>query len=533
MYLRKYKMLKNIILITITILTLNGCANIQAPTGGAKDNNNPIVLFTDPINKSVNFKKNKITLDFNENIILNNINQEIEFIPNINNEFKINSYKKTVTIEFTKPLKEETTYRINFNKGIKDITEGNQLDNYSIIFSTGNKIDSLRISGKINDINNNKITDAVIGLFVSNDTLNIFKQKPYIYSNSIKGEYKIENIKEGKYEIIAFIDKNKNYLIDRNEKIGYKNESIQLNTNINNLDINIDNIKNTDSLKIISTYTTGNKLDIELNKGIKSVEINNNKIVKTLNNYKNKISIYSLINTKDSLEINLNIIDSTNNQVFKKIKFLPKEKVSKKEIANIIPSNNSKVILYKENINIKFSKPIKDLNKENLIKLYIDNNKYKNLVKNIDYTINDESDNIEIKTNFIAVDSFKIEIDKGTLYTINDDSVYSIKSKYLIIDNTEIGSIEGKIKSITDNIIIQLLDDKYNVVEEIKNKKEYKFINIRPGKYNIRVINDTNKNGLWDKGEYSKRTQSEEVRYYKEEITLKENWEIQDINLEI
>jgi hypothetical protein len=47
------------------------------------------------------------------------------------------------------------------------------------------------------------------------------------------------------------------------------------------------------------------------------------------------------------------------------------------------------------------------------------------------------------------------------------------------------------------------------------------------------VIDDVNKNEKWDLGDYYNRIQAEEVKYYKEEIALKENWEVLDINIDL
>ena len=47
------------------------------------------------------------------------------------------------------------------------------------------------------------------------------------------------------------------------------------------------------------------------------------------------------------------------------------------------------------------------------------------------------------------------------------------------------------------------------------------------------VLIDENNNGKWDLGDYHKRQQPERVSYYPDQITLKENWEVLDININI
>jgi len=50
--------------------------------------------------------------------------------------------------------------------------------------------------------------------------------------------------------------------------------------------------------------------------------------------------------------------------------------------------------------------------------------------------------------------------------------------------------------------------------------------NLTPGTYNIRVIIDENSNGYWDSGNYEMREQPEKVIVFPETIRLRQNWEL-------
>jgi uncharacterized protein (DUF2141 family) len=536
MYLRKNKemnTLKTLILIITTTLFFK-CANISAPNGGPKDINIPILKSQYPNNKTLNFKDSKIILEFNENVTLNNANQEIQITPSINNKYKIHSKKKIIELTFTEQLKENTTYRINLNKSIKDITEGNVAQELTILFSTGNQLDSLYIEGNIINIKNNKNTDVIVGIYNSSDTLNIYKQQPYVYTKSIKGHYKLENLKNGEYDIIAFEDKNNNIIVDENEIFGFNSSTIMLKNSVKDLNINILNRIKKDSLKIKNTFTTGNKIEIEVNNGLTKVEVLGKDIVYSVHEDNKNINIYNLGSYKDSIAINLHLLDSNDNSLHQKILFKTEERKNKTEKATFNPALNTKIITNKKPIVISFTKPIIGLKENNIIKLYSDNNKIPDLLTiNKDYTVNTYNDKILINNSFTAKDSIIIQIDNKKLKTINGDSIYSIKGKYLISDITETGTIQGKINTSQNSFIVQLLDNNYKVTEQIINTPNYIFTKIKPGKYSVRVINDTNNNGVWDLGNYKSKIQPESVSYYNEEITLKENWEVLDINIDL
>src|SRR5690606_28614352 len=93
----------------------------------------------------------KIDLEFDEYFKLNNQYQEITIIPESDKapEFKIR--KKSLSIEFKDSLQANTTYVINFGKAIADVNENNILNNFTYVFSAGNEIDSLSISGEVHN----------------------------------------------------------------------------------------------------------------------------------------------------------------------------------------------------------------------------------------------------------------------------------------------------------------------------------------------------------------------------------------------
>ena len=48
-----------------------------------------------------------------------------------------------------------------------------------------------------------------------------------------------------------------------------------------------------------------------------------------------------------------------------------------------------------------------------------------------------------------------------------------------------------------------------------------------PGTYVIKYIIDTNRNGLWDNGDFNKRQQPEKVGYYPQPITVRAYWDLE------
>jgi hypothetical protein len=185
-----------------------GCAQIGAPTGGPKDSIPPELVNAVPKLMATNFKGNKIILNFNEYIDVQDItnNLLVSPLPKINPtvEYKL----KTVTVKLKDTLIDNTTYTINFGNAIKDNNEGNPFRNFSYVFSTGKTIDSLQISGNVIIAETGKADSTIIALLYQNaDDSAVQKRKPnYIAKLDSSGNFTFKYLAAGAYKIYALRD---------------------------------------------------------------------------------------------------------------------------------------------------------------------------------------------------------------------------------------------------------------------------------------------------------------------------------------
>ena len=216
--------MKSIYSIFIYLLLLSSCANIVAPTGGEKDTDSPEML-----NKSILEKEGITNIDFtfNEYIQLNKWEEYFYISPPTEKRIqkKIKGKMLTLTIEDT--LAKNTTYNIALNNCIKDNNEGNILDTLNFIFSTSDKIDSLTLSGQLQDAYTlNAVENAWIMLFVNNrvDSI-IFKEKPnYIAKTNKNGDFHFPNLNSTNYTIVSLTDFD--FIYNEKEKISFLNNEV-------------------------------------------------------------------------------------------------------------------------------------------------------------------------------------------------------------------------------------------------------------------------------------------------------------------
>src|ERR1051326_2289353 len=162
-FLRSIRVIRVPLFISVFVLEFNSCATIMAPNGGPKDTIPPNVVKYMPDSAATNFKSREINIAFNEYIQLKDINNQLIISPPLVEQPEIKLVKyRILNIQFKKPLKENTTYTLNFGNSIADYNEGNVLDGFQYIFSTGSFIDSLQVNGKVQYAYDHKVEKGIL-----------------------------------------------------------------------------------------------------------------------------------------------------------------------------------------------------------------------------------------------------------------------------------------------------------------------------------------------------------------------------------
>ena len=198
-----------------------------APTGGEKDVAMPKLINTAEVYSKENKQLKEINFAFDEFIKLNNWQENFYISPPIQKRVlkKIKSSKLILSIEDT--LAQNTTYYVALNNCIKDLNEGNILDTLNYIFSTSELVDSLALSGKLQDAYTLKfIGNAWVMLFdeSKNDTV-IFKETPnYIAKTDKNGNFHFPNLNAENYKIVSLTDFD--FIYNKGEKIAFSDQLI-------------------------------------------------------------------------------------------------------------------------------------------------------------------------------------------------------------------------------------------------------------------------------------------------------------------
>jgi hypothetical protein len=138
-----------ILFVSISVVSGPGCANIIPPEGGLRDSLPPVLTKANPRDSTLNFEGNKVILTFDEYIQVDNFQQNVLVSPVAKTPLSHNLKLNTLTVRLRDTLEPNTTYSINFGNSIKDYNEGNVMKDFTYVFSTGPTIDNFTFSGNV------------------------------------------------------------------------------------------------------------------------------------------------------------------------------------------------------------------------------------------------------------------------------------------------------------------------------------------------------------------------------------------------
>lgn len=522
------------LIVSLIILTfIVACAQISPLVGGDKDVYAPTIdsLKTYPINGALNFSGNEIVIKFNEYIKLDNVNDNIIITPQLTEKPTIFAKNKTFSLIFNENLQENTTYVINFNGAIQDFTEKND-SIFQYVFSTGNYIDSLSISGNVKDSYINKPVDnCLIAIYPATNDIQFdsipYKLKPtYIGQTNKLGDYKINYLKDGEYVVFAFTDNNKNMQFDRDgEKIGFLSQkSILINDITNDVDFRLFSIESDKTQMTKSEFTYPGKFEIVFNKDPESFKLKSNVEV-VQQGTKTNDSLIFWVTQKPAQKISFytSINDNAIDTISPYLKNQPTEdKIEKLKITSNIRSG--KLLLPGEDLVISVNEPILHVNAE-LIHFYDEDSVEVEVDYQVDNMLNITFYTFVTKATYLQIDSLAIESFYGNFN--HDKPVVNFEN---LIDKDYYGQLILNIDSLGGTYVFELLDDKQNVIDVIiidHPENQLVFNNLPPGKYQLRVIEDKNDDEKWTSGSLKKQNQAEKVYYYTDEIKIRSKWDLE------
>ncbi len=566
-------------------LLLYGCANVARPSGGPQDEEPPTYVRSNPGQMSKNFVGQQIDIYFNENVKLEKAFEKVVVSPPQINLPIVTSNGRRVRIELKDSLKANTTYTIDFSDAIRDLNEGNALEDFTFSFSTGDVIDSLIVSGMVLEASNlEPITGVYVG--IQSDTRDsAFYTQPFdrITKTNAYGEFSIHNVKPGSYRLYALKDVNNSFSFDMpSEDIAFLDSIFVPSVSIEEMRDTIFTEAGAVDSVVVHMHQHYAPSDLILlmfneqkkNRYFEKVErLRNNKITLYFGAPNDELPVIEGLNfdatdfavvessptfdtisywIKDSAIYQLDTLRFTQTYLYTDTlkELVPRTDTllaAMRNVANRAPKQSKKeaddkpiilpTLAIKDKIMstmdigqmpfIEFDEPLDEVD-TSMIRLqmrqdtlWIEQAMRLRLKK-------DAARQYEVLAQYKPGSEYQLTIDSAAIRGLYGLQNKAYQKSFSIQNVEAYGNLLLRVAGAPDSSFVELLTEqdkpvrKAWVVDGVA-----KFIHVKPGTYYARIVLDENKNFVHDTGDYALKKQPEQVFYLNQSLDIRANWDVQ------
>ena len=578
-------------IILATMIFSHSCANTTTPpSGGAKDTIPPMITEIYPPLGAVNIptEKTKLVLEFNEYVTIKDA-KSLFLSPPMEKQPVYKLKGKSVVMTFESPLDSNKTYTLDVTNAIADNNEGNMFPGFTLVFSTGSHIDSMLVSGIVQDCNNlEPLQGATVMLYKDHADSAIFLKRPDAAVKTDKwGFFCLRNIQDTVYRMYAIIDENNNNKYDPDaEKVAFIDTLIRPVVIVND---SLPEIMKYDMEDTVSCLARKTEYELNIFREKPSMQmIVNKERVGDRTAYVTFMAPYAQVDSvwikgvpqeklitqfnilQDSLEIWVNDPKPQPDTFFVNIKYMktdtlgmlnsftdelklvnPNKKIFGKSSRKDIKHEDTTAVITLEakpetveqyGFVMEFKYPIVESAFDSLTFRYL-NPKQEEAIGRY----NVEQDSLNLRKYIVRPTEkmlpgyeYYLKIPHRKFRDINGFYNDSTEVKVTLPNDDKLSTMNINLTNVNNKYIVDLLNDKRDKVLRsyiIDSDQTLVFPYLKAGKYSIRITEDLNRNGIVDTGILLEHKQPEKVRFYKLEdgtflIDIPEMTEI-DQNIDI
>ena len=555
--------------ILATMIFSHSCANTTTPpSGGPKDTIPPVITAIYPALGAVNVptQKTKLVLEFNEYVTVKDA-KSLFLSPPLE---KAPTYKlkgKGVVVSFEGDLDSNKTYTLDVTNAIADNNEGNMFPGFTLVFSTGPEIDSMMVTGLVQDCNNlEPLKGATVMLYKDHADSAIFLKRPDAAVKTDQwGFFCLRNIQDTVYRMYAIIDENNNNKYDPDaEKVAFIDTLVRPIIVVNDSLPELQKYDMEDTLSCLARKTEY-ELNIFREKPSMQTIVNKERVgdrtayVTFMAPYtqldsiwikgvdpKNLITQFNVL--QDSLEIWVNDPKPQPDTFYVNIRYMKTDtlgllnlhtgelklvnpnrktfgKSSKKDIKHedttaVFTLEAKPETVEQYGFTIEFKYPLA-ANQFDSLTLRSVNPKQEE--KFIGYTYEQDSLNlrkytIRPKEKMQSGYEYILKVPHRRFKDINGFYNDSTEVKVSLPKDDKLSIMNLTLSNVHNKYIVDLLDENRKKVLRsyvIDTDQTLPFPYLKAGKYSIRITEDLNRNGIVDTGNLLEHRQPEKVRFYK------------------
>ena len=526
------------VLYFLALLMLASCANRVAPTGGEKDTTPPKLLEAIPAEKSLHFNAKEIRLKFDEYVTLSDLQSQLMISPLTSKQPVVKVGKKELIIEMPDSLQPNTTYTISFGKAVVDVHESNPIDDFKYVFSTGDYIDSLSLTGEIREAAGLTTSKGITVLVYrktgtpDDDSLPLKSRPAYFSRTNDKGMFRISNMSAGTYYVYGLDDRNNNYFCDRpsEEAFGFYGQALKLpEDSVVSIKTSLEYPAKVRLLK--SSKVDRGTMQVYFNRPDQDIQIrdfNNNAIAEERlwwSKFRDTVTVFEFTG-QDSMNLLLVQNDSVFDSLMVKMAPDPgvkTELINRYKILSSPQEQGPQAPLV-----IQSFHPLKTNAAE--VQLQEDSSKVISLPLQL---TNPAKGILTLNYPWKEGANYNIVLNPGQLSDKFNARTDTARFSFRVPDEKSTAILTLKTEGLNpgSSYILQLVTEKQEVLNqvELNHDSTMTFKYLPANSIKIKVIHDINRDGHWTPGNFATHTQPEPVFIQSDKITLRANWELETI----
>jgi hypothetical protein len=482
---------------------------------------------------AIQFREDRIRLYFDEYVKLNKLKEQLIISPPLDPAAYVISPQSTaakyVQIELMDSLQANTTYNFNFGQSIVDNNEGNPYPYFRYVFSTGDYVDSLQVRGTIGNAFGREAKNFVsVMLYAVDSTYTdslIYNRPPDYLSNTLDSlaVFEIDNVRAGRYLLIAQKDIANNYTFDQNiDDIAFANDFIELPT---------DSLFHMDLFREQTDFSLGRMFQAGQNRiglgyysdptGLEVLPLNLPDSVQTVQSFdKETDTLYVWYNKLKADSLQFDIRHDT-------LKFQRTHQIRKAEVDSLTISPSIKGVLHlSDTLRMQTSTPILTIDKSQMRLLDRDS-----IPVPFEVSVEDPH-RVLFDFDILPNDNYRLDVLPGAIIDFFNASNDTLQMQFRTQKPADYGSLYLQLVGVPSYpIIVQLTDENENLVRSLPipaPQRRVVFSNLQPKKYYVRLVVDENNNGKWDSGRFLDRRFPEKVYHHEPLLDVRANWELQE-----
>jgi hypothetical protein len=530
-----------------SLLALGSCAAISSPQGGPRDKTPPRLVATSPDSAARNVKQQFIRLTFSEPIQVKDLSKNLLITPQLatDNSYSLLADRDFVTLRFRKPLEPNTTYSFNFRNAIVDANESLPAKYQALSFSTGASLDSGVVRGNVVDLLTTKpAADVVVGLFRTTDTVGVRRSQPYYLTRTdAKGQFQLNFIRTATYNAYAWADKNNNSRFDDGEKIGYLPAPLAVSDTTRPRTWQL---VRPDRLppRRTNLETTPTQVRLTYSEGLQTVQLTPlapaDAATRTavqeaaeLSPQGNVVQLYKTPSLVDGRYL-LAATDSVGNVRADtlNLRFPVPTAAGKKPAAveGTAVVGNPRSVYRQGQVKFRFPVPVRLVAGKSPGTLTEDSLNTRPLRVPTEASLNAARTELTVSLDTKATKNVEIRLDSTAIVAITGQSLGLRRALRLpVTEQDPSGLITGPIQTTYKSFFLQLLDDKYQVLAQLRSPRgTYRFDHLAPGKYRLRVLIDQDGDGRWRGGDPNLQVPAEPVYLLPKVFEVRAGWEAEE-----